>query len=172
MRLVTFSLYVVVMYFVKLSILLLYLRVFTIAKKLRIMTWITILVVTAYSLAGLIGTITRCNPSKGACDNVTHLSIISSVLNILTDIAILILPIRQVWKLQVSTKQRIGVLFVFALGSLYVVQRYHGTQLTRPVSVLSALGAFGCTLELRRARMIHGMCGMVASGPSSRPMWA
>lgn len=82
------------------------------------MTWITILVVTAYSFAGFVGTMARCNPSKGACQNVTHLSIISSVLNILTDVAILILPIRQVWRLQASTKQRIGVLVIFALGSL------------------------------------------------------
>ena len=122
MRLVTFSIYVFFMYFVKLSILLLYLRVFTTSKSFRLLTWTTIMVVTAYSLAGFIGTIVRCNPSKGACNNVTQLSIFSSVLNILTDLAILILPLRQVWRLHADTKQKISLFVVFATGSLYVAR--------------------------------------------------
>ncbi|KAI9755494.1 MAG: hypothetical protein M1815_004907 [Lichina confinis] len=120
-RLITFSIYMFFMYFVKISILFLYLRVFTTAKSFRIMTWVMMFVVTAYSLAGFVGTISRCNPSKGACDNVTQLSIFSSVLNIVTDIIILVLPLRQVWKLQANTKQKTVLMVVFATGSFVCI---------------------------------------------------
>ena len=39
-------------------------------------------------------------------------------LNAILDTLILVLPIRMVWSLQMSSKQKLGVSAIFALGSM------------------------------------------------------
>ena len=106
------------MYFVKLSILLLYLRIFNVSRTFRHYTYAAIVVVTTHSVVGFVSTFVTCNPVKMSCTNVIPLSIFSSVMNILTDIIILILPLWQVLKMQINQKQKIGLIAVFASGSL------------------------------------------------------
>jgi hypothetical protein len=42
------------------------------------------------------------------------------VLNIISDVAVLLLPQPQVWKLQMPLKRKIGVSIIMMLGVLYV----------------------------------------------------
>ena len=46
-----------------------------------------------------------------------------SVIDILTDVLILCLPLNIVWKLQMSTKNKWQVTCMFLVGSLYVYPR-------------------------------------------------
>ncbi|EKG15209.1 hypothetical protein MPH_07543 [Macrophomina phaseolina MS6] len=70
----------------------------------------------------------QCDPIKkawfptvpGSCINLKASFIGNAVPNILTDVAILCMPIGQVWKLQVSPAQRASLCFMFLLGSLLV----------------------------------------------------
>lgn len=117
-RLTAFSLYWTLMCVVKLSILLLYLRIFTVSRAFRVVTWVTGTLVVAYSVAGFIGTLAACKPAKGSCRNITQLAVCSSVLNIVTDLVIFVLPLRQVWRLQATSKQKIGLAVIFTTGSL------------------------------------------------------
>lgn len=103
---------------VKLSILLLYLRLFTVSRAFRVMTWATGALVVAYSVAGFVGTLAACNPKKGTCKNISQLAACSSALNILTDLIIIILPLPQVWRLHATFKQKLGLAIIFTTGFL------------------------------------------------------
>ena len=62
------------------------------------------------------------NPSVPAkCIDSAKFFIGNAIPNIFTDTFILILPIRSVWKLQISRGRRLAVSGLFLLGSLYVV---------------------------------------------------
>ncbi|OTB06303.1 hypothetical protein M426DRAFT_319043 [Hypoxylon sp. CI-4A] len=50
------------------------------------------------------------------CINIGQMALATSILNVLTDVAILILPLPLVWKLNVSRQRRWGLIFLFALG--------------------------------------------------------
>lgn len=57
---------------------------------------------------------------RGTCINLKGSFIGNAVPNILTDIAILTLPVRVVWGLHATVTHRLLVIAVFLLGSLYV----------------------------------------------------
>ena len=107
------------MFFVKLSILLLFLRIFTVSRTFKVIAWGTVASISAYSLAGLTGTIVACKPQSGSCKSINELGVASSALNIVTDLIILVLPLRQVWNLQATPRQKIGLIVIFTTGSLY-----------------------------------------------------
>lgn len=103
---------------VKISILLLYFRIFSVSPRFRIMTWITGGIVVGYSVAGFIGTLAICKPREGICENMNMMAVVSSALNILTDLMIFCLPMPHVYRLQATTRQKIGLALIFATGLL------------------------------------------------------
>ncbi|KAI6082199.1 hypothetical protein F4821DRAFT_219273 [Hypoxylon rubiginosum] len=52
----------------------------------------------------------------GHCINIGQLALVTSILNVLTDVAILVLPLPLVWRLNVTPKRRWGLIVLFALG--------------------------------------------------------
>ena len=54
----------------------------------------------------------------GTCVNINAVNIITSVINAISDILLLVLPISCVWKLQMSSRKKLGVSAVFATASL------------------------------------------------------
>ncbi|KAI2641162.1 hypothetical protein GGS21DRAFT_487499 [Xylaria nigripes] len=75
------------------------------------------------------------NPNvKGHCID-THASILaSSVINVVSDFTILIIPLAVVWQLQLRPKAKIGLSFIFAVGIFAtiacIVRLYYGIRLT------------------------------------------
>lgn len=73
----------------------------------------------------------QCTPVKkawlkktpGHCINFIDLVIYAQACNIIFDIAILILPIREIYKLQLRPLKKVGVMAIFTVGSLYVSSR-------------------------------------------------
>jgi len=65
----------------------------------------------------------------GHCIDQVGTWIANAASTILSDIAILVLPIPQVWKLQLRKPEKIGVTFAFCLGFLYVTSPslHHGS---------------------------------------------
>ncbi|KAH8602063.1 hypothetical protein B0O99DRAFT_680211 [Bisporella sp. PMI_857] len=112
----------------KISILLMYCRVFPVKsmkKGAAILGCLTI----AWAIATLVPSIFQCTPIKkawlptlpyGNCINLKAWFIGSAAPNILTDIAILMLPIPQIWKLHMSVSKKISITIVFLLGSFVV----------------------------------------------------
>ena len=58
---------------------------------------------------------------EGKCVKFQLFSAIGSVPDVLVDFIMLFLPMPAVWKLQKSLAQRISLMAIFALGSLFVI---------------------------------------------------
>lgn len=55
---------------------------------------------------------------KGRCINIHEYFIGIAVPNIITDIALLVMPLPYMWRLQVPLPKKIALMFVFVLGGL------------------------------------------------------
>lgn len=125
-------LYAVTLSTVKLSILLLYRRIFTSPKFL----WSTVVmgvIVLAWMLTVEFGVLFQCIPVDGAFNMVkmqtahciNHMGFYRgiSIASLATDILILLMPFPVIWGLNNSVKRKISLCALFALGSLYVLQQ-------------------------------------------------
>ena len=116
---------------IKTSILLLYRRVFTercYNSSFNMTLWCTGAFVLSYSICQAVLTVFYCTPVaalwdhriKGAkCIDFDVVLIVLSSLNIGTDILILCLPVPQLWKLTMSTRQKCQLTGIFSLGGLF-----------------------------------------------------
>ena len=113
----------------KLSILLLYIRVFVTPMKQK--TYIVIHVLIWFNfffyLADTIVKIFECTPRHkiweknvdGYCININIPILVTSAINVASDFMILFLPIICVWRLQMmKLSKKIGISAIFAAGSL------------------------------------------------------
>ncbi|OCK73603.1 hypothetical protein K432DRAFT_265160, partial [Lepidopterella palustris CBS 459.81] len=114
---------------VKLSILLLYRRIFPL-ENFRIQWWLTVAVTIGYSVGGMCASIFSCTPvakswdvtiSNGHCINTGAFYIANGILNVITDLVILALPIPILWNLALTKKKKIALSILFAAGSLTCV---------------------------------------------------
>ena len=108
---------------IKISIILQYLRIF-VGRSIRFWCWASIVLVTLYGLETFILAFAGCIPihsfwtGGGKCINMKFIWFFNAALNILTDIIILVLPMPVLSSLRLPTKQKVGLMFVFALGGL------------------------------------------------------
>ena len=81
----------------------------------------------AYSAAQFFGDIFQCTPvnylwdktvSGGHCIDFGILVIVGGVVNTVTDVVMLILPMPVLWKLQMSTRKKWTVSAIFLMGGL------------------------------------------------------
>lgn len=105
---------------------LLYLRIFNVNRALRLLIYFGILFQALFYSAMIgvaIGSIVECSSSAEAtnqfCVNYSRpVVVLNAVVNVITDIYVLLLPIPRVLKLQLSNKHRVGLLLVFTTGAL------------------------------------------------------
>ena len=110
--------------FFKASALCLLGRIFPGRSFARIL-WALGLFVLAYSLIQTFAIIGTCvpieaiwNPSvQGHCININDVYLVCSSLNIATDVVILAIPMPKLWRLKISTTQKVQLTVFFALGS-------------------------------------------------------
>ena len=78
---------------------------------------------------------------KAKCINTIHFHVGVWVPNITTDLIILFFPQIRIWKLQVSFRARLGLAFMFLLGSLYVdlFLRYRRERLSNSQSTVALI---------------------------------
>jgi len=118
-------LYVVVQNAAKLSILLLYLRIFP-GARFRLWTKIMIAWVVCHTFAFGISITLQCLPFdalweskvEGKCINPTGIVYTCAAFSILEDMTLILLPIPELKSLNLSLRKRIALIFMFALGSL------------------------------------------------------
>ena len=110
----------------KASILCSYLRIFTVSR-IRIASYVLLAIIVPWSIGSIVATICQCLPIQAAWIKSTPNAVcIDSnafweaygVINILTDVAILVLPVWTVAKLRLPIRDRVGLLFAFTLGGL------------------------------------------------------
>jgi len=112
--------------FTKISIILLYLRIF-VGKPIRRACWIMMAIVVAYGLWNVVASVFSCYPipyswdktiEGGKCQDKMALWFSIAALNITTDLAIFALPMPVFASLQLPRKQKMCLMLVFAVGGL------------------------------------------------------
>ncbi|UKZ66655.1 uncharacterized protein TrAtP1_007826 [Trichoderma atroviride] len=112
----------------KMSIVLLYLRIF-VQRWFRICCYVLLGIVTAYAIASTLVSIFQCSPITGAWDKSSNPTCVSLTQNwyanagysIATDVLILLLPMQPIWASKLPLSQKRALMFVFALGSFVTV---------------------------------------------------
>jgi hypothetical protein len=115
------------MVFAKFSYLFFYLRIF-VSKEFRVLTWVCMGCAGAYWIGSVLQIFLICAPFArnwnpllpGHCasQNVAFSTI--GAFNLVTDVMIMALPIRFIWKLQMSIGTKLALYGIFSLGILYV----------------------------------------------------
>jgi hypothetical protein len=118
--------YLIAILFVKLSILILYLRLSP-YPGFRVMVSIVMVVTVVYSLTFSFLIIFRCSSvamawnvkiTHGSCISVKTIAVINGIINSTTDFAILLLPIPFLWPLSLPKRQRIALVLIYMTSSL------------------------------------------------------
>ena len=127
--------------FSKTAILLDWVRLFSPQGIRGTFWWIAHVLITLHTLfytAAIVASVLHCVPIEatwyvwipGKCYNVKALRGASGCFNVVTDVAILVLPLRSIWSLRMSTRKRIGVSAIFSVGLLAIacaLGRLHST---------------------------------------------
>ena len=111
----------------KASLLMLYRRVFSLRVKwFRIAWWTNVGLNAALLITLVVLNCTQCKPlstiwiAPGSCIPSQTKSASTGFINAALDLALLVLPLRTVWLLQMSQKQKVAICGVFGLGLMYV----------------------------------------------------
>lgn len=117
----------------KLSIISLYLRIF-ISQPIRIVCYTVVGFTVTNWIAATIAGFLICVPldhlwnaagsPHGHCSNINALFRWGSLMNIITDVVILILPLPTIWKMKCSYRMKFGILINFLLGGLWVTNSF------------------------------------------------
>lgn len=114
----------------KYSILAMYWRLFSSVKSVRVGIYVLLAIVTVWLLAFLFSFIFQCSPvnalwnfqEQGVClDDAWWIVLGSSISHFIIDIAILILPVPTVRKLQMSWPRKAMLFIVFAQGGFVTI---------------------------------------------------
>jgi len=108
---------------IKISIVLQYIRIFT-TRRFRMLCYITLALVLAYSIWGVFSSIFTCTPIRlfwdktvpGHCFNQFVLWFINAGFNIASDAIIIILPMPVLRRLNLATRQKQALMGIFAIG--------------------------------------------------------
>ncbi|MCJ1464632.1 hypothetical protein MMC07_003245 [Pseudocyphellaria aurata] len=124
-------LYAPTLFPVKTALLLQYIRLFAPTRSFNRFLWYTatstIAITAIYYTISTFVTTFLCSPreaywnpllSQDKCLNNGLLVIITRIYNIISDIIILLLPVRAVWKLRIPIKRKAGIVLLFAIGML------------------------------------------------------
>lgn len=112
----------------RLAILNMYRSIFTNQKAVQIVIHIVTTLIIANCIGSLIAGLFSCIPLEylwdkslnGHCFNINAWYRYVRLINVLTDVVILVLPLPHVMRLQGSIQVKIGLFVTFLMGSLYV----------------------------------------------------
>ena len=118
-------LYSLAIFTVKLSMLFLLHRIFP-KKHMRYELCITGSVISLYTLVQIVCGIVHCIPITALwdptvpayCINLDDVILVCSAFNIATDVAILVIPMPELWNLRITRRQKLQMTFLFLLGGL------------------------------------------------------
>lgn len=141
------AIYLATLWLYKLTILLLYLRLFGVNKPFRYTTWTVMFLVFGYLFSNLLTLLFGCTPidkywrstTPGHCIPETKLGLFYGSMNFLTDVLIFVLPLPMVWRLKLSRENKLGIILVFVGGIMasvvalvrfaFLIRRYPATDI-------------------------------------------
>ena len=112
-------------YFTKLSILLLYIRVFGVTRWVRLTCYGCIAALTVQTVPIFFIVFFQCQPLEaiwnkyieGRCLDVSSVAFAGGALSIFWDVILIALPIPEILRLRVSARKRLTLAIIFALAS-------------------------------------------------------
>ncbi|MCJ1440799.1 MAG: hypothetical protein MMC23_001285 [Stictis urceolatum] len=166
---------------IKLSILTQFRNIFFPIKRTNLMFWgtwgLSTLCVVFYLLMALL-TIFHCNPRSkawdpfvdGQCISNGLIQVVTGLFNIVTDLILLLMPQRIIWKLQLPWRRRLTIASVFCVGLLAcaasIFRLYFTIRVNSTNDVTFGVGQFGLwiTAELT--------CGLICACVPILPRFA
>ncbi|KAF2678035.1 hypothetical protein K458DRAFT_395333 [Lentithecium fluviatile CBS 122367] len=144
------TLYGPTMFAAKYSVLLQLKRIFCGARQRDSVWWIlTILMaaVTIYYWACFISFVFQCWPRakiqnpliEGVCIDISSATLAAGVINLVTDVGMLVAPLFAIWRLQMPVKRKLGVASVFGVGLLACITGVFGVVWRMPLLTSSDL---------------------------------
>ncbi|KAJ5356387.1 hypothetical protein N7517_010996 [Penicillium concentricum] len=160
----------------KVSILLLYLRIFPVTWVVRI-SWTTIGVIIAWTIGTILAGCLICRPFAfnwdqtipgGSCgDQVTSFTV-TGVINLVTDVVVLVTPMPLLYNLQMASYKKVTFITIFGLGAVTCI-----ISILR-ISILSTMDFTDITYSIPRANIFSGLepclAVILASVPMMRPL--
>lgn len=116
------------MFFIKLTALLLYLRLFGTKRYFKYAVWLVGAFTFAYSFSGIAISIWRCSPRAkawdltiqgGECRDHNWRLVLFGAFGVVSDFAVLLLPMPVLWTLHLPKAKKLGLMAIFATGILY-----------------------------------------------------
>ncbi len=111
---------------IRLSILMFYIQINPF-RRFRIVVYSTMGFCLASGIVATMCFIFRCVPTRNAwapvdwgCMDTRALFMSTMIINLMTDLWVLAIPLPMVWRLQMPTKQKVALMATFALGFLSV----------------------------------------------------
>lgn len=114
---------------VKVSVLLLYLRIFRVLNWLRVVAVVSIAVIALWHLALSVSFAAMCAPGTGGaqldflaafisqkCADTRVLVVLQGVGNVVTDVWLILVPLPAVWTLQMPFRRKLAVSSMFMVG--------------------------------------------------------
>ncbi|KAI9889654.1 MAG: hypothetical protein M1814_005055 [Vezdaea aestivalis] len=115
---------------IKISLLLLFRRIFPV-RPMRIMTYIGIVFFSLLAISTCIVDVFNCTPInaswnknpalKSKCVDPPTLYRVTAIINLVTDIIILLIPLPFIWRLQMSLRNRVALYGIFLLGGIVCI---------------------------------------------------
>ncbi|KAK1636285.1 CFEM domain-containing protein [Colletotrichum phormii] len=118
---------------IKASILFMYLRIFHLpGEKITIALWVTQVLNLMNGIIFIFVGLFQCNPislawafwtgdATGKCIDIVYLALAHAGINIALDVWMLILPLTQVWDMNLARRKKFAIMFMFSLGLFLTV---------------------------------------------------
>lgn len=113
---------------IKITIMFLYLRIFSLCKRITLCVWVTQFVNVSTIIIFLVGLFFACQPLSfywahaspvtGTCPDPVDKGGVTPGLNISLDVWMIVLPLFHVWNMKMGWKDKLGVIGMFSLGFL------------------------------------------------------
>lgn len=122
-------LYSICITLIKISILLFYYRLFGVRKGFKRVIYFALTLVTCWCIATVLLNLLQCIPVKAAwirpypnskCINNNASLLGTAITNVTIDLAILVLPIEPIWRLNLTLRKKLALTAIFCVGALYV----------------------------------------------------
>ncbi|PLB50855.1 hypothetical protein P170DRAFT_446068 [Aspergillus steynii IBT 23096] len=138
---------------VKLSLLFLYKRIF-VSSRFLIIVYIVGAIISIWAIIMVFLGIFNCKPisafwtGEGKCIPLREFAIGYAVVNIATDVAVWLMPIPNMWRLQLPLAQKVALTFIFALGIFDFI-----AAIIRLIASMLVLGNWDVTYDYARGFM-------------------
>ncbi|KAJ3949188.1 uncharacterized protein N0V96_000303 [Colletotrichum fioriniae] len=118
---------------IKASILFMYLRIFHLpGERITIALWVTQVLNLMNGIIFIFVGLFQCNPvslawtfwtgdATGKCIDIVYLALAHAGINIALDVWMLVLPLTQVWGMNLARRKKFAIMFMFSLGLFLTV---------------------------------------------------